>query len=86
MYIGIRNKYCAVCNHAKQKNIGVKSHICFKNYDGSSTGMESNILVVGFKSSLDMYGTKYTKIITDGDSCTYKKIFKFVQRYSGREN
>lgn len=38
--------------------------------------MESDIIVEGFKRSLEMYGIVYKKLIGDGDSSVYKKIIE----------
>jgi len=72
LFFGVKNKYCSVCA------IGMKTtnHICAKNYDGSSTSMESSIIVEGFCKSENMYGIRYNKLIADGDSSTYNKILQ----------
>lgn len=75
LYLAVRNKYCSICEHAKRKNLDI-GHKCFKNYDGSSTGMESDILVEGFKCSILMYNLIYGRIVSDGDSSTYCKILE----------
>lgn len=74
LYLGVRNKYCCVCARASSKNKQAEDHKCYKNWDGSSSGMESDILVEGFNKSIDMYGVKYARFIGDGDSNVYKKI------------
>ncbi|KAF5307214.1 hypothetical protein FQR65_LT00730 [Abscondita terminalis] len=74
LYFGVKNKYCKVC--IRPDNLKSKTHVCFKNYTGPSTGMEAAILVEGFKESEKMYGVKYAKLIADGDSSTYKKILE----------
>lgn len=76
LYLGIKNKYCIMCEINKKKSGTPKIHRCFKNYDGPSTGMEAAILVEGFKSSEDMYGLRYSKFIGDGDSNVHKKILE----------
>lgn len=38
--------------------------------------MESTIIVEGFKSSVEMYGLIYGRLISDGDSSTYAKILE----------
>lgn len=40
----------------------------------SSAGMETSIIVEGFRKSEEMYGLRYNKLIADGDSKVYKKI------------
>lgn len=70
LYLSVKNKYCSICA------ISDKEHICYKNYAGSSTGMESQSLVEGFKNSEAMYGIRYSTLIADGDSSTYKRILE----------
>jgi hypothetical protein len=74
LYIAVKNKYCMICNVAEKRNETPKTHQCFKNFSGSSTSMESNIIVEGFKNSVELCGLKFTKLIADGDSSTYNKI------------
>ena len=38
--------------------------------------MESNIILEGFKKSVEMHGLIYFKIIGDGDSSVYKRIME----------
>ena len=56
------------------KKTHAEKHNCFKNWSGSSSGMEADILVDGFFQSVPMYGLKFSKFIGDGDSNFYKKI------------
>lgn len=76
LFLGIKNKYCCICAHAEKKGQVPRTHKCFKNYTGPSTGMESAILVEGFQCSIDMHGLIYGRIISDGDSSTYSKILQ----------
>ncbi|KAL4127211.1 hypothetical protein QTP88_011402 [Uroleucon formosanum] len=73
IFLGIRNKFCCMC--AKNKN-EPKKHECWKNWsmNDSSAGMETSIVVEGFRKSEEMYGLRYHKLIADGDSSVYKKI------------
>nr|XP_049695130.1 uncharacterized protein LOC110371421 isoform X2 [Helicoverpa armigera]XP_049695131.1 uncharacterized protein LOC110371421 isoform X3 [Helicoverpa armigera] len=74
LYLGVKNKYCLVCARAANRKVDPKQHICFKNYTGSSSSMETQIIVEGFKSSISMYGLIYGRMIGDGDASTYAKI------------
>lgn len=76
LYIGIKNKYCLVCARAEHKNMSPKQHKCFKNYEGSSSSMETEIIVEGFTSSITMYGIIYERMIGDGDASTYAAVLK----------
>lgn len=74
LFLGVRNKYCCICARAHTKNLQPKDHRCFKNWSGSSSGMEADIIVEGFSNSVSMHGVKYAKVVGDGDSNVYKKV------------
>ncbi|GFQ84533.1 yqaJ domain-containing protein [Trichonephila clavata] len=63
IYMGVRNRYCMVCSRAAAANEQADRHCCSKNWHGSSSSMEANIIQEGFMKSVAMYGIKYTKII-----------------------
>ncbi|KAF2897009.1 hypothetical protein ILUMI_09165 [Ignelater luminosus] len=42
LYIGVKNKFCFVCANAKSRNTDAPTHVCFKNYTGSSFSMEQD--------------------------------------------
>lgn len=75
--MGIRNKYCSYCTYAEAKNkTPVPDHDCYKNWKGTSTGMETDIICDGFKHSIEMYGLIYLKLVGDGDSSVHKKLIE----------
>jgi len=76
LFIGIRNKFCTVCDRAERNGLESRSHKCYKNFDrnASSTSMESDAIVEGFKNSLEMHGLIYKTVIADGDSSVYQAI------------
>lgn len=37
--------------------------MCYKNWNGPSTGMEADIIVEGFKQSYTMHGVIYSELI-----------------------
>ncbi|CAK1590870.1 unnamed protein product, partial [Parnassius mnemosyne] len=74
LFIGVKNKYCLICARAEKRQEKPKSHVCYKNYEGPSSGMEATIVCEGFKESTNMYGLIYGNIVADGDSATYAKI------------
>lgn len=76
LFLGIKNKYCQICAIAQSNGTDIKDHLCYKNYNGPSTGMESEILVEGFKNSIKEHGLIYGRLISDGDSSTYAKILE----------
>ena len=58
-------------------------HHCFKNWDGSSSAMEQDIVVEGFSKSEEMHGLQYIGLIGDGDSSVCSKRVENV-RYGRR--
>ncbi|XP_048481126.1 uncharacterized protein LOC119691926 isoform X1 [Plutella xylostella] len=77
LFLGVKNKYCSICMlDQKRSNATKRLHQCYKNYSGPSTAMESSIIVEGFKSSIEMHGLIYGRVISDGDSSTYSKILE----------
>ncbi|GFS47939.1 yqaJ domain-containing protein [Nephila pilipes] len=68
LYMAVRNRYCMVCSRAAAVNKLPGKHCCSKNWHGSSSSMEANIIQEGFQNSVAMYGVKYAKFIGDGDS------------------
>ena len=61
LYISVRNKHCAACSIAQKHSSPPPQHMCFKNWSGSSTAMEADIIAAGFRQSEAMHGVKYTK-------------------------
>lgn len=76
LFLGVKNKYCCICARTENKELPPKKHTCFKNFTGGSSGMESAILVEGFKNSVEMYNVIYGRVIADGDSSTYSRILE----------
>lgn len=72
--MSVRNKFCAVCNRAASKDIPAPENNCSKNWRGTSTSMETDIVLEGFRKSLQMHGLKYTTLVADGDSSVYRKL------------
>lgn len=62
-----------MCARSKDK---AEEHHCWKNWNinDSSAGMETSMVVEGFRKSEEMYGVRYHKLIADGDSSVYKTI------------
>ena len=76
LFFGVRNKYCVICAWAENLGNPPKKHKCFKNWDSNapSTAMETDIILEGFKCSVETHGLIYDTIITDGDSSVYKGL------------
>ena len=72
--LGIRNKYCCNCEkYRHQVNRSVPEHTCFMNWQGPSTGMESDILVDAFRIATSMHNLRYTRFVADGNSITHSE-------------
>lgn len=59
LYVGVRNKYCYMCQYLLKNNKPTKHDGCFKNWDGSSPGMESDMIVEAFKCCFEIHGVMY---------------------------
>lgn len=68
LYLGVKNKFCIMYETHKSKGTDVPEHTCFKNWSGSSSAMEADIIAKGFRISESTFGLRYTKFIGDGDS------------------
>jgi len=73
IFMGTRTKNCDSCTKSKTQGKRIK-HQCFKNWSGSSCGMETDIISEGFKTSIESYGLVYSKFIGDGDSSVFSSI------------
>ena len=73
LFLGVRNKFCSICVQNKKRDIPI-AHKCFKNWEGSSTSMESDIILEGFRTSVDSLGLVFDTIVSDGDSSSIRKI------------
>ncbi|KAL4085368.1 hypothetical protein QTP88_027227 [Uroleucon formosanum] len=78
LFIGVRNRYCAVCQRAKNKGIPKPEHSCFLNWSKGATSMEADSIAEGFKRSMELHGLKYNKLIGDGDSSVKKRLSEIM--------
>lgn len=65
---------CTLCDKAKLNGYTAAPHTCFKNWDGTSTAMEADITMEGFRQSISMHNIIYDKLMGDGDSSVTKKL------------
>ena len=70
LHIGMRNKYCSAC----AQGIPPEKHKCFKNWDASSSEMETDIILDGFLKAEQTHGVQYTRFIGDGDSSVFPTL------------
>lgn len=73
IYFGVKNKYCNICTKSYAKNCPPNQHTCNINYEGPSSGMETEVIVEGFEYC-EKFGARFHKIVSDGDSSAFKEI------------
>lgn len=61
--MGIRNRYCVICERAKVLNNTPNTHECFFNWSKGATSIEADAITEGFLSSIKTHGIKYNKLI-----------------------
>jgi hypothetical protein len=74
LHVGVRNKFCTAC----ARNIPKDKHHCFKNWDATSSEMETNVIVEGFVEAERAHGVRYTTVVGDGDSSVYSSLIQQV--------
>ncbi len=74
LYIGVRNKYC----HACARNISPDKHACFRNWNKSSSEMETDIILEGFLEAEQVHGVRYIHFIGDGDGSVHPTLIQNV--------
>ena len=77
LHIGVRNKYCTACTQGHSPD----QHSCFKNWDKSSSEMEADIILEGFKEAEQAHGVRYLRFIGDGDSSVHPTLIQCVPRW-----
>lgn len=63
LFVSTRNTYCCICARAASMGETAKPHVCYKNWTKSSTAMEADIIVEGFRNSVHMHNLKYRTVI-----------------------
>ena len=80
LHIGVRNKYCTACTQGIPKD----KHDCYKNWDKSSSQMETDIILEGFQAAEKTHGVRYMRFVGDGDSSVYPTLLTSVPEW-GRD-
>uniref|UniRef100_A0A2S2QTQ8 Mutator-like transposase domain-containing protein n=1 Tax=Sipha flava TaxID=143950 RepID=A0A2S2QTQ8_9HEMI len=80
IFLGVQNKYCSICAKAQLISKEPNTHKCFKNWLGTSTCLEPDIILEGFKESVSMHNLIYSRLIGDGDSSVIK-ILNMAKSY-----
>ena len=76
LYLGVRNKYCTVCNKATGGTI--PQHTCFCNWTESSSAVETDIILKGFLHSKEQHCFCYTEFMRDGNSSVFPALVSGV--------
>lgn len=63
IFVGIRNRYCVICERASNKKLEKPIYVCFMNWKHGATSMEADGVAEGFLKSVEMHGVKYSKLI-----------------------
>lgn len=74
LYIGVRNKYCTGC----KQGLSQEKHTCYKNWEKSSSEMEPDVILEGFKQAEKVHGVRYKRFVGDGDSSVYPTLIDSV--------
>ena len=53
-------------------------HTCFLNWNGSSSAMEADIILDGFRNCEEQHGVRYIEFIGDGDSSVYPTLISSI--------
>ncbi len=59
LHMNVCNKFCSACAQDIPKN----KHGCFKNWDASSSKMETDAIIEGFLVAEKVHGVCYTTVI-----------------------
>ncbi|KAF0691454.1 Uncharacterized protein FWK35_00035195, partial [Aphis craccivora] len=78
LFVGIRNRYCCICERAHALKLATKDHKCFLNWNKAATGMEADGISEGFAKSIELHDLKFNRLIGDGDSSVLKKLLEIV--------
>ncbi|XP_050063239.1 uncharacterized protein LOC126552568 [Aphis gossypii] len=78
LFVGIRNRYCVICERAKNSEKSVEEHICFLNWSKGATSIEADAISEGFLKSFSLHGLKFNKLIGDGDSSVSKRLHELL--------
>ena len=74
LYIGVRNKYCTACT----QGVPPDQRTCYKNWDESSSEMEPDIILEGFKQAEKVHGVRYKRFVGNGDSSVYLTVIENI--------
>ncbi|KAK2722180.1 hypothetical protein QYM36_002661, partial [Artemia franciscana] len=78
LFVSSKNRYCYICSCARTKKVPPLDHFSYLNWNGSSSGMEQDMMVEGFVLSILIHGLRYLQFIGDGDSIVHQRLIERV--------
>ncbi|KMQ86117.1 hypothetical protein RF55_14998 [Lasius niger] len=83
LFVGVRNKFCTLCDVAERKGVQLRTHKCYKNFDrnASSTSIKSDAIAEGIKCNFEMHRLIYKTVVADGDSSVTVRSLLITDRY-----
>ncbi|GBP21564.1 hypothetical protein EVAR_9749_1 [Eumeta japonica] len=70
------NKYCLICARAEKKGETPKEHVCYKNYEGSSSGMETRVII-------NSVASKSRSLLENVDTNTVERLNSVIAKFVG---
>lgn len=77
LHMSVKNKYCASCAAGSPRD----QQNCYKNWTESSSAMETESILEGFRQSEQVHGLRYISFIGDGESSVYPTLLPEVPNY-----
>ncbi|XP_063448459.1 uncharacterized protein LOC134727990 [Mytilus trossulus] len=69
----VRSKECRVCSRAESRNESPRKHACYRNWEGSSKGMEAD-MVIEMVKDVQSKGCTVAALVGDEDSTTIGRV------------
>ncbi|XP_063407854.1 uncharacterized protein LOC134691329 [Mytilus trossulus] len=69
----VRSKECRVCSRAESRNESPREHACYRNWEGSSKGMEAD-MVIEMVKDVQSKGCTVAALVGDEDSTTIGRV------------
>ncbi|XP_071141460.1 uncharacterized protein [Mytilus edulis] len=69
----VRSKDCRVCSRAESRNESPREHACYRNWEGSSKGMEAD-MVIEMVKDVQSKGCTVDALVGDEDSTTIGQV------------
>lgn len=67
-------KNCSICDRRPSPDSQLPEHHCYRNWTQSSQSMEADILVEGFRRSMQDHQLVYRYVVADADTSVYSQL------------